>query len=113
MAHCHSCDQEISYLAAVRGTFKYWRVNFRRRMMLVFDCPHCDTPCQETALSTYGFVIAFVALLVGISTLVEPAPFRFGAMTLVAFAVAYVPARHLWWKVVARVKEPHVFWFER
>jgi uncharacterized membrane-anchored protein len=82
-------------------------------MMLVFDCPHCATQCQESALSTYLFVLVFVALVVGVVAIVKPNPEHVGVLGVVVLAIAYVPLRYLWWRFVARVKEPYVFWWER
>jgi len=115
MALCFACHKEVGYMAMVCGTWHHLKRNLIRKNLVVFDCPHCGALCQEKAWSYYAYVLVFVAVTlllvqmrwVDLQSIMSD--WRYITMLLACYFVSSI----VWWKFVAQLKEPHVFWWER
>ncbi len=113
MALCFACHQEVEYMAMVCGAWAHLKRNLIRKNLVVFDCPHCGALCQEKAWSYYtNIIVFFTAFLLLVQMhwvdLRSMSDWRYTVIILACYLVSSV----VWWKFVAQLKEPHVFWWE-
>jgi hypothetical protein len=113
MAMCFACNKDIGYFAMVCGACHHLKRNFIRKNLVVFDCPHCGTICQETAWSYYLQLLIFVAFMLLLLRMkwVDLRTFSEGRYIATMLAGYFVTSA-IWWKYIAQLKEPHVFWRE-
>ncbi len=114
MARCYKCKKEIDYFQMMGGVFKYLIRNLKRWNLPIFDCPHCKTECQETALTYYGFIVLYVLALFGgaflLSIDLRSAFESLGGILI--FLGTFLGTSFVWWKFGSILKEPHWFWGE-
>ena len=113
MALCFACHKEVGYLSMICGTWHHLKRNFIRKNLVVFDCPHCGTICQETAWSYYSFILVFMAVILLLVQLrwIDARSFSEWRYMVMIF-VCYFINSFVWWKYVTQLKEPHIFWWE-
>lgn len=108
MAHCFQCGQEIGYLSMFTGILSKYGRNLWRGGLQVFECPHCDTECQEHWITSIGFV-AFMLLgvfvLAGFLRRLGPSVIGSTEFFLL-FMALFFWLHSLWWRHVSTTKEP-------
>ncbi len=113
MAQCYKCERQIPYLAMVRGIFRHFGRNFRRRVLVVFNCPHCGTECQEAALTAYGFVALVFPVAFAMFAIADRWRVPLKNETLAVVILLIVLVLHgQWWRYLSVMKTPHRFPWE-
>lgn len=115
MAQCYKCNKQISYVTYFKGIFKFFWKNMWRRTLPVFECPSCGTLCQESAFTTYSYIILSIPLIFLYIHTFSKMGYDLDKDHVLIFVclVLWIIGHAIWWRFVSTLKEPFPFFWEK